>query len=47
MFSELKFAIKALLHTVISPLQVSIHVVQNRHIRTQKSHWGKTNERHA
>ena len=31
----------------ISPLQVSIHVVQNWHIGTQKSHWGKTNNRHA
>ena len=27
----------------IGPLQLSIHVVQNRHVGTQKSHWGKTN----
>ena len=27
----------------ISPLQVSIHVVQDRHIGTQTSHWVKTN----
>ena len=31
----------------ISPLQVSIHVVQNRHVGTQKSHWGKTNKGHT
>ena len=30
--------------SVIGPLQVSIHVVQNRHIRTQTSHWNKTNK---
>ena len=26
-------------------LQLSIHVVQNRHVGTQKSHWDKTNKR--
>ena len=31
----------------ISPLHVSIHVVQNWQIGTQKSHWGKTNKRHV
>ena len=29
---------------VIGPLQVSIDVVQNRHIGTQTSHWDKTNK---
>ena len=29
--------------SVIGPLQVSIDVVQNRHIGTQTSHWDKTN----
>ena len=32
------------LFRTIGPLQVSIHVVQNRHIRTQTSHWDKTNK---
>ena len=32
------------LFRAIGPLQVSIHVVQNRHIRTQTSHWDKTNK---
>ena len=30
--------------SVIGPLQVSIDVVQNRHIGTQTSHWDKTNK---
>ena len=29
---------------LIGPLQLSIHVVQNRHVGTQKSHWYKTNK---
>ena len=29
--------------SVIGPWQVSIDVVQNRHIGTQTSHWDKTN----
>ena len=28
----------------IGPLQLSIHVVQNRHVGTLKSHWNKTNK---
>ena len=30
--------------TVISPLQLAIHVVQNRRAGEQKSHWDKTNK---
>ena len=26
----------------IGPLQLSIHVVENRHVGTEKSHWDKT-----
>ena len=29
----------------IGPLQLAIHVVQNRHAGEQKSHWDKTNKR--
>ena len=29
---------------VIGTLQLSIHVVQNRHVGTQMSHWDKTNK---
>ena len=28
----------------IGPLQVAVHVVQNRHAGEQKSHWDKTNK---
>ena len=28
---------------LIGPLQLAIHVVQNRHAGEQKSHWDKTN----
>ena len=28
----------------IGPLQLAIHVVQNRHAGTQKSYWDKTNK---
>ena len=28
----------------IGPLQLTIHVVQNRHAGEQKSHWDKTNK---
>ena len=28
----------------IGPLQLDIHVVQNRHVGEQKSHWDKTNK---
>ena len=28
----------------IGPLQLSIHVVRNHHVGTQKSHWDKTNK---
>ena len=28
----------------VDPLQLSIHVVQNPHVGTQKSHWDKTNK---
>ena len=31
----------------LGPLQLTIHVVQNRHAGTQESHWGKTNQRHT
>ena len=31
----------------IGPLQLAIHVAQNRHAGMQKSHWGKTNKRHT
>ena len=31
----------------IGPLQLAIHVVQNRHAGTQKSPWDKTNKRHT
>ena len=31
----------------IGPLQVAIHVVQNRRTGEQKSHWDKTNKRHT
>ena len=29
---------------LIDPLQLSIHVAQNRHVGTQKWHWEKTNK---
>ena len=29
----------------IGPLQLAIHVVQNRHAGEQKSHWDKTNKK--
>ena len=29
---------------IIDPLQLAIHVVQNRHDEEQKSHWDKTNK---
>ena len=32
---------------IIGPLQVAIHVVQNRRTGEQKSHWDKTNKRHT
>ena len=32
---------------IIGPLQLAIHVVQNRHAGEQKSHWDKTNKRHT
>ena len=28
----------------LGPWQLTIHVIQNRHAGTQKSHWDKTNE---
>ena len=31
-------------HGLIGPLQLAIHVVQNRHTGTQKSPWDKTNK---
>ena len=31
----------------IGPMQLAIHVVQNRHAGEQKSHWDKTNKRHT
>ena len=31
---------------IIGPLQLAIHVVQNRHAGEQKSHWDKTNKEH-
>ena len=31
----------------IGPLQLAIHVAQNRHAEEQKSHWDKTNKRHT
>ena len=31
----------------IGPLQLAIHVVQKSHAGEQKSHWDKTNKRHA
>ena len=31
----------------IGPLQLAIHVVQNRHVGEQKSHRDKTNKRHT
>ena len=30
--------------SAIGPLQLAIHVVQNRHAGMQKSHWDKTNK---
>ena len=32
---------------LIGPLQLAIHVIQNRRIGGQKSHWEKTNKRHT
>ena len=29
----------------VGPLQLAIHVVQNRHAGEQKPHWDKTNKR--
>ena len=31
----------------IGPLQLAIHVVQNRRAGEQKSHWEKTNKKHT
>ena len=31
----------------IGPLQLAIHMAQNRHAGMQKSRWGKTNKRHT
>ena len=31
----------------IGPLQLSIHVIQNRYVGKQKSQWGKTNKRNT
>ena len=31
----------------IGPLQLAIHVVQNRHAGEQELHWDKTNKRHT
>ena len=31
----------------IGPLQLAIHVAQNRRAGEQKSHWDKTNKRHT
>ena len=30
--------------SAIGPLQLAIHMVQNRHAGEQKSHWDKTNK---
>ena len=32
---------------LIGPLQLAIHVVQNRHAGEEKSHWDKTKKRHT
>ena len=32
------------LYKINRPLQLAIHVVQNRHTGEQKSHWDKTNK---
>ena len=32
------------MNTIIGPLQLAIHVVQNRRAGEQKSHWDKTNK---
>ena len=41
------FVVCDLMTLVIGPLQLAIHVVQNRHAGEQKSHWDKTNKRHT
>ena len=41
------FVVCDLMALVIGPLQLAIHVVQNRHAGEQKSHWDKTNKRHT
>ena len=38
------FVVCDLMALVIGPLQLAIHVVQNRHAGKQKSHWDKTNK---
>ena len=35
---------KSNISLAIGPLQLAIHVIQNRHAGEQKSHWDKTNE---
>ena len=41
------FVVCDLMTLVIGPLQLAIHVVQNRHAGEQKSHWDKTDKRHT
>ena len=41
------FVVCDLMTLVIGPLQLAIHVVQNRHAGEQKSRWDKTNKRHT
>ena len=41
------FVVCDLMALVIGPLQLAIHVVQNRHAGEQMSHWDKTNKRHT
>ena len=33
-----------MLQGIIGPLQLAIHVLQNRHDREQEKHWEKTNK---
>ena len=35
---------KSNISLAIGPLQLAIHVIQNRHAGEQKSHWDKTNK---
>ena len=32
---------------LLGPLQLAIHMIQNRHVGEQKSHRDKTNKRHT